>query len=236
MSCYMSILNVCSAHIQCRSSSGVARSNSWLLVSSAVVCCRMQCSLLRLTIIMLSGRSVKRTTILNSLLWWRKSFQLQNPKGLESRIHQRLCILLHHLSLVRKQIAAPLAPNPECFTSSTLVVEGVVLVLHVTEEFWRPVWPEIIQRLLHIDMFLNWALAQKHAFSCLSSPGWGLCRGRCVLFLALQADYSNSRLLFGSFVPFTYWQFFQINFVLPDLQEWKAFFLLMIRFWQKQRR
>lgn len=124
MSCYMSILNVCSAHIQCRSSSGVARSNSWLLVSSAVVCCRMQCSLLRLTIIMLSGRSVKRTTTLNSLLWWRKSFQLQNPKGLESRIHQRLCILLHHLSLVRKQIAAPLAPNPECFTSSTLSCRG----------------------------------------------------------------------------------------------------------------
>lgn len=150
----------------------------------------MQCCPLRLTIIMLSGRSVKRTTALNNLLWWRKSFQLQNPKGLESQIHQLLYILLHHLSLVRKQDCSAIGPKPRVLHSKPpSSKERALLVLYATEEFWRPLWPEIIQRLLHTRCF--WAeLGPRNTFApACFPPERGLCRGWCVLFLALPAGY-----------------------------------------------
>lgn len=180
----------------------------------------MQCCPLRLTIIMLSGRSVKRTTALNNPLWWRKSFQLQNPKGLESQIHQLLYILLHHLSLVRKQIAALLVPNPECSIPNLLVIRR--------GWYWFCMWLKNFGDLCDLKSFGScniWDVSEPslgpeiHLHLPLFPQNKGCVEADVCFSLLYKLAMENTRLLFGFSTLFTYWQSFQMNFCLLDFQE-----------------
>lgn len=145
----------------------------------------MRCCPHRSTIIMLSGRSVKRTTALNSPLWWRKSFQLQNSKGLESRIHQLLYILLHLPSLVRTDVRiANRKPR------NTAVLESSVIWNH--------------SEAVTYEMFLSWAWTQECFCSHLFSPRMKVAqRLMCALLSRLAIENSS--------IIFAYWQSLQMN-------------------------